>query len=252
MNYFEIFILSLIEGLTEFIPVSSTGHLIIAGHLLNLEQTEFLKAFDVIIQFGAILAVVYIYSSRFLKIDPGFYKKLIAGFIPVGIIGFFLKHYVDVWAESTTLVAWSLIIGGVFLFFADRIFKTAHKTEVTLLDSVKIGFYQCVALIPGASRSAATILGAQSLGFSRLAAAEFSFFLAVPTMAAATLYKLFKIRNTIHSDQIFHLTAGIVLSFIFAALAIKFFISLVNKYGFKWFGIYRIIIGIIVLLFFKT
>lgn len=251
MSYFEIFILSLIEGLTEFIPVSSTGHLILIGHYLNLSPTEFLKAFDVIIQFGAILAVIYLYPNKFLKIDLQFYKKLVYGFIPIGVIGFFAKDIVSAFSESISLVAWSLILGGIVLFFIDTFFEKSTRTEVSLLDSIKIGFFQCIALIPGVSRSAATIIGGQAIGLTKVEAAEFSFFLAVPTMAAATLYKLWKIRSTIHSEQIFHLTAGIVLSFIFAVLAIKFFISLVKRYGFRWFGVYRIILGALVLIFFN-
>ncbi len=255
MTYFEVFILSLIEGLTEFIPVSSTGHLILAGHFLNLQPNEFLKAFDVIIQFGAILAVIYLYKDKFLKIDVSFYKKLFIGFIPAAVIGFFVKDLVASLSENNSVIAWSLILGGIILFFADSFFKTPVEKgiskEISILDSFKIGVVQCIAMIPGVSRSGATIIGAQALGFTKKTAAEFSFFLAVPTMAAATLYKLWKIRHIIQSDQIMHLTAGIVLSFIFAVLAIKFFISLIQKYGFKWFGVYRIIIGVVVLVFFK-
>lgn len=252
MNFIEVFILSLIEGLTEFIPVSSTGHLILVGQLLNLEHSEFLKAFDVIIQFGAILAVIFLYHRQFLKIDLQFYKKLLIGFLPAGLIGFFTKDLIAKMMESTSIVAWSLILGGVFLIFADKLFKKSERTEVTMIDSFKVGFFQCLALIPGVSRSGATIVGAQALGISKEKAAEFSFFLAVPTMAAATLYKGWKIRNTIQSDQIFNLSLGIILSFVFAVLAIKFFMSLVKRYGFRWFGIYRILLGIIVLLFLKS
>ena len=252
MSYFEIFILSLTEGLTEFIPVSSTGHLILVGHFLNLQPTEFLKAFDVIIQFGAILAVIYLYKQQFLKIDFKFYKKLLIGFLPAGLIGFFAKDLISSLSESTSVVAWSLILGGVILFFIDSLFNKPHDKDVSNLDSLKIGFFQCAALIPGVSRSAATIIGAQTLGFSKQKACEFSFFLAVPTMAAATIYKLWKIRHIIQSDQIIHLTAGIVLSFVFAVFAIKFFITIVQKYGFRWFGVYRIILGVIVLTYFKS
>jgi undecaprenyl-diphosphatase len=252
MNFYEVFILSLIEGLTEFIPVSSTGHLILVGQLLKLEHSEFLKAFDVIIQFGAILAVIFLYHRQFLKIDFQFYKKLLIGFIPAGLIGFFTKDLVAQMMESTNIVAWSLILGGVFLIFADKLFKKSERTEVTMIDSFKVGFFQCLALIPGVSRSGATIVGAQALGISKEKAAEFSFFLAVPTMAAATLYKTWKIRNTIETDQIFNLSLGVILSFLFAVLAIKFFITLVKRYGFRWFGVYRILLGILVLLFFKT
>ncbi len=252
MNYFEVFILSLIEGLTEFIPVSSTGHLILAGHFLNLQPTEFLKAFDVIIQFGAILAVIYLYKDKFLKADINFYKKLFVGFLPAAVVGFLIKDVVATLSENNLVIALSLIIGGIILLFVDSIFKTTVEKNMSMLDSFKIGFLQCIAMIPGVSRSGATIVGAQALGFTKKTAAEFSFFLAVPTMAVATLYKLWKIRHIIQSNQIIHLTAGIILSFIFAVLAIKFFISLIQKYGFRWFGVYRIIIGVIVLVYFKN
>lgn len=252
MNYLEILILSAVEGLTEFIPVSSTGHLILVGHFLKLEHTEFLKAFDVIIQFGAIAAVIYLYRQQFLKVDLQFYKKLLIGFIPVAVIGFLAKDLISSLSENTTVVAWSLIIGGIILLYADSMFKKSSSENITDLDSLKIGFFQCLALIPGVSRSGATILGAQSLGFTKKTAAEFSFFLAVPTMAAATIYKLWKIRHIIQTEHILQLTAGIVLSFIFAVIAIRFFISLIQKYGFRWFGVYRIILGLAVLLFFKS
>ncbi len=252
MNYLEILILSAVEGLTEFIPVSSTGHLILVGHFLKLEHTEFLKAFDVIIQFGAIAAVIYLYRQQFLKVDLQFYKKLLIGFIPVAVIGFLAKDLISSLSENTTVVAWSLIIGGIILLYADSMFKKSSSENISDLDSLKIGFFQCLALIPGVSRSGATILGAQSLGFTKKTAAEFSFFLAVPTMAAATIYKLWKIRHIIQTEHIFQLTAGIVLSFVFAVIAIRFFISLIQKYGFRWFGVYRIILGLAVLLFFKS
>lgn len=247
MTLIHVFILSLIEGLTEFLPISSTGHLIITSALLKIEPSDFSKAFDVIIQFGAIFAVVFLYRDR-LKWNFDFYKKVFIAFLPAAILGFLFKHKIDDLLESTAVVAWALIIGGVVLLFVDSIFKKNSESDLTVKKSAFIGFFQCFAFVPGVSRSAATIIGAQMVGLTREKAAEFSFILAIPTLTAATLYKLWKIRNILDVSQSVNLTIGIVLSFIFALLAIKFFISILNKYGLKYFGVYRIILGIIVLI----
>lgn len=246
MTLIHVFILSLIEGLTEFLPISSTGHLIITSAFLKIEPTDFSKAFDVIIQFGAIFAVVFLYRDR-LKWNFDFYKKVFIAFIPAAAIGFLLKHKIDDLLESTVVVAWALIIGGIILVFIDSIFKKNSEVVLTEKKAGFIGLYQCLALIPGASRSAATIIGGQAVGLSREKAAEFSFILAIPTLTAATFYKLWKIRQILDLSQSVNLGFGIILSFIFALLAIRFFITVLNKYGLKYFGIYRIIIGIIVL-----
>ncbi len=248
MTIFEVIILSFVEGLTEFIPVSSTGHLILVSHFLKIEPSEFSKAFDVIIQFGAIFAVLFLYHDR-LKWNLDFYKKLLVAFLPAAIIGFIFKNKIDELLESTSVVAWALIIGGVVLIFVDSFFKNQSKTEPGLKDSLMIGFFQCLAMVPGVSRSASTIIGGQIMGLTRAKAAEFSFLLAIPTLGAATLYKLWKVRNLIHSDQIINLSVGVFLSFVFALAAIKFFITFVNKYGFRAFGVYRIVLGAIVLFF---
>lgn len=247
MSYFEVFILALIEGLTEFIPVSSTGHLILTNALMKTEVTAFTKAFDVIIQFGAILAVIYLYKEK-LKWDYSFYKKITLAFIPTAIIGFIFKNKIDLLLESTLVVAISLIIGGFVLIGVDSWFKHKNKTDPDFKSSILIGFFQCISMIPGVSRSAATIIGGQVVGLTREKAAEFSFILAIPTMGAATAYKLWKIHDIIDSSQIYKLSLGVLLSFIFAVFAIKFFISILNKYGFKYFGYYRIIVGFIILL----
>jgi len=247
MTFITIFILSLVEGLTEFLPVSSTGHLILTSHFLGLEQNDFLKAFEVIIQFGAIMAVVVLYFNKF-KLDFKFYKKLLIGSAPALAAGFVLKNKIDELLDSTSVVAWSLIIGGIIFIIADIYLKpSSAQKEITDQDSLKIGLFQCFALIPGVSRSGATIVGAQFLKYTKTAAAEFSFFLAVPTLTAATLYKTWKIRSLIDSNHAGQLAIGTVLSFIFALVAIKFFIAIVSKYGFKWFGVYRIILGALVL-----
>ena len=246
MTLIHVFILSLIEGITEFLPISSTGHLILTSAFLKIEPSEFSKAFDVIIQFGAIFAVLFLYRDR-LKWNYDFYKKVFIAFLPAAFFGFILKHKIDELLESTTVVAWALIGGGIILLFVDSFFKKNQSTELNIKNSVLIGFFQCLALIPGASRSAATIIGGQVAGLTREKAAEFSFILAIPTLAAATFYKLWKIRSIIDASQSVNLIIGIFLSFVFAVLAIRFFVSFVNKYGLKYFGYYRIALGVIVL-----
>lgn len=248
MTFFEVIILSFIEGLTEFIPVSSTGHLILASHFLKIEPSEFSKAFDVIIQFGAIFAVFFLYHHR-LKWNFDFYKKLFFAFLPAAVIGFIFKNKIDLLLESTKVVAWALIAGGVILVFIDSLFKNQKSEEPSLKSSILIGFFQCLAMIPGVSRSASTIIGGQVVGLTREKAAEFSFLLAIPTMAAATLYKLWKVRHILHPESFLNLGLGVFLSFIFSIFAIKFFIHFVNKYGFRYFGIYRIILGVLVLIY---
>lgn len=248
MTYLEILFLSFIEGLTEFIPVSSTGHLILSNALLKMQPSEFSKAFDVIIQFGAILAVVFLYREK-LKWNPAFYRNILLAFFPTAIIGFLLKNQIDKLLESTSVVAVSLIVGGVFLIGIDSWFKNRLSRELNDRSSVMIGLIQAIAMIPGVSRSAATIIGGQFYGLSREKAAEFSFILAIPTLGAATAYKLWKIRDIIDSSQSLNLFLGVFLSFVFAVIAIKFFITIVNQFGFKYFGYYRIVLGTLVLLF---
>lgn len=252
MSYLHVVILALVEGLTEFLPVSSTGHLILTSHFLGLTSDAFLKAFQIIIQFGAIMAVVVMYYKRFLKVDINFYKKIAFGSLPVLIAGFLLKDVIDQWLDSTVIVAWSLVIGGIVFIIADIFIKPiAGKGNITIPDSIKIGLIQCIALIPGVSRSGATILGAQTLRYEKTEAAEFSFFLAVPTLTAATLYKTWKIRDIIDATNAPYLVVGVILSFIFAWLAIKGFIAFVSRHGFKWFGFYRIALGVMVLIYGK-
>ena len=243
MAWLDIFILSLVEGLTEFIPVSSTGHILLVGKLLNLSPTEFQKAFDIVIQFGAIAAVVVLYHQQF-KWNFAFYKKLAIAFIPAGVFGFLLKDKVSEMMESTAVVAWALIIGGLVMIALDRFYKKGTTTELSEKNAFLIGLFQCLALIPGISRSGATIVGAQLLGITKEKSAEFSFLLAVPTITAASLYKLWKVRSLIESHHILQLLVGIVLSFIFAIIAIRFFLAIVKRSGFGWFGGYRIVLGI--------
>ena len=270
MTLFETIIIAIVEGLTEFLPVSSTGYMIIAQNLLGVESTEFVKAFTFIIQFGAILSVVVLYWKRFFKLNDtpapegasalkrflhkyDFYWKLFVAFIPAAVLGLLFSDMIDAMLESVTVVAVTLILGGLFMLFCDRIFnKGSEKTELTEKRAFWIGMFQCISMIPGVSRSMATIVGGMAQKLTRKAAAEFSFFLAVPTMFAATLYKMLKIfmepdGMVILKDNLVTLLVGNVVAFIVAMLAIKFFISFVTKYGFKAFGWYRIIVGGIIL-----
>ena len=247
MTIWQAIILAIIEGITEFLPVSSTGHMIIASSFMGISHLEFTKMFTVNIQFGAILSVIILYWKRFFQ-TLDFYFKLLVAFLPAAVFGFLLNDLIDSMLENVIVVAISLLVGGIILLFIDRIAndKVTEK-EMTYFQALKIGFFQCIAMIPGVSRSASTIIGGMLQGFSRKQAAEFSFFLAVPTMAAAGGYKLLKTYDTIQAEDIKVLLIGNAVAFVVALLAIKFFISFVTKYGFKVFGYYRIILGIILL-----
>src|SRR5690554_496267 len=248
MTLFEALILAIIEGLTEFLPVSSTGHMIIASALLGIESTPFLKLFTVAIQLGTILSVVVLYFKRFFR-SWGFYFKLLVAFLPAVVFGLLFNDVIDDMLESPMVVAISLVLGGIILVFVDKWFKHANiddSDDISYSTALKIGFYQCLAMIPGVSRSGASIVGGMSQKLSRKAAAEFSFFLAVPTMFGATAKKLldfFQDGGELSSHEINMLIVGNVVGFIVAILAIKSFIGFLTKHGFKWFGWYRIIIG---------
>lgn len=269
MSFWHAIILAIVEGLTEFLPVSSTGHMIIASSLMGINATEFTKMFTVNIQFGAILSVLVLYWKRFFQ-SLDFYKKLLLAFIPAIVIGFLLNDVIDAMLESVVTVAVSLVLGGVVLLFVDKWFQNdpTHSTPSTKQAFV-IGLAQCIAMIPGVSRSAASIIGGLAQGISRKAAAEFSFFLAIPTMLAAASYKFItdflhldikddilkmnipKIQaslNQLSAHDVQTLLLGNVVAFVVAMLAIKFFISFLTKYGFRVFGIYRIIVGALLLL----
>ena len=271
MDTLETIIIAIVEGLTEFLPVSSTGHMIITQNMLGVESTDFVKAFTFIIQFGAILSVVVLYWKRFFKLNDtpapegagtfrkllhkyDFYWKLFVAFIPAAVFGLLFNDMIDAMLESVTVVAVTLILGGIFMLYCDRIFnKGDEKTELTEKRAFRIGLFQCISMIPGVSRSMATIVGGMAQKLTRKKAAEFSFFLAVPTMFAATLFKMLKIFTEPGGMEIIKENAGTliignVVAFIVAMLAIKFFINFVTKYGFKAFGWYRIIVGGIILI----
>ncbi len=257
MNIFESVMIGIVEGLTEYLPVSSTGHMIITEKILKLPPSDFLKTYTVSIQLGAILAVVVYYRKLFLDFrNPTFFLKLIVGVLPAIVLGALLSDKIDALLESTLTVACSLLLGGIFFLFLEKMFKTQNdEKEPGFLNALWIGFFQCLAMIPGVSRSAASIIGGMQQGLSRNKAAEFSFFLAVPTMAAATGYKLlkyFKENGNFTAQEWQNFTIGNVVAFLTALMAIRFFIGFVKKYGFAVWGIYRIAVGIILLMLLYT
>jgi len=277
VDWIQTIIIAIVEGLTEFLPVSSTGHMIIAQNMLGVPQGDaFVHAFTFIIQFGAILSVVCLYWRRFFRLDTTpapagstllqrlkhrfyFYWILIVGVLPAVVIGLLAKKsgLLDWLLDSVLVVAIMLVAGGVFMLFCDRLFnKGSEKNEVTERRALRIGFYQCISVIPGVSRSMATIVGGMTQGLTRQRAAEFSFFLAVPTMAGATLLDLLDLLKEDASWATPHnlamLLLGCVVAFVVALLAMKWFVAFLTKYGFKAFGIYRIIVGGIILVLLLT
>lgn len=247
MTWFEVVILSLVEGLTEFLPISSTGHLILTSALLGINEEGFVKSFNIIIQSGAILSVLVLYWRRFLP-NLEFYKRIIVAFLPAAVIGLLVKKKIDLLLDSVMVVSVSLILGGFILIWADRYFDRNPKDrkqihDLSLKDCLILGLIQCFAFIPGVSRAGATILAGLTMGLSKKEAAEFSFFLAVPTLVGASFVKSLGLWETITPDQWSPLVAGILLSFIFATLAIRFFLQLLEKFGLKHFGYYRIVLG---------
>lgn len=253
MSILQAIVLAIIEGLTEFLPISSTGHMIIGSSIMGISSQPFVKTFTVAIQLGAILSVVVLYWKRFWQTWK-FYFVLLIGFIPAAIIGFFFTDRIDQLLERVDVVGWMLIAGGIFLLFADRLFSASENkgvNHVSYLQSWKIGLFQCVALVPGVSRSAATIIGGLSQGLDKKTAAEFSFFLAVPTMLAATGYKLLKFYlegNSFGQKEIALLLIGNIVAFVVAMITIKYFIGFLTDHGFKIFGYYRLAAGILLLL----
>jgi len=265
MTYWHALLLAIVEGITEFLPVSSTGHMIIASALLGIQMTPFAKLYLVVIQLGAILSVLVVYWKRFLQ-GFDFYLKLLVAFLPIVVVGLLLKKHIDALLESVTTVGAMLLLGGVVLLYVNRWFpqedpnKGGHPvTNPSWKKAVVIGLFQCLAVVPGVSRSAATIIGGLTQKLTRRAATEFAFFLAMPTMAAAAakdLYDFYKEAKT-HGVSLSHLFSGQeikllvlgnVVAFVVALLAIRLFVNFVTKYGFRAFGIYRIIVGGLLLL----
>ena len=254
MTLFQSIVIAIVEGLTEFLPVSSTGHMIIAERLLHVTETDFVKVFTVAIQLGAILAVVVLYWKKFFDFSKWqFYVKLIIGVIPALILGFLFSKKIDALLDSATTVAVALLVGGIILLFVDKLFTRPRihtEAEIKPVNAFIIGIWQCLAMIPGVSRSAASIIGGMQQKLTRSEAAEFSFFLAVPTMFAATAKKIFdfyKDGHTINSQELNLLLIGNVIGFVVALIAIKSFIGYLTKHGFRAFGIYRVIVGTIII-----
>jgi undecaprenyl-diphosphatase len=252
MSVIEAIILAIIEGVTEFLPISSTGHMIIGSSLMGIAHHPFTKMFTVAIQLGAILSVVVLYWKRFFQ-SFEFYFKLLVAFIPAVIAGLLLKDQIDALLDRVDVVGYTLLLGGIFFLFMDKIFKTEETVDDTISypKAFKIGMFQIIAMIPGVSRSAATIIGGLSQKLTKKTAAEFSFFLAVPTMFAATLlsiYEFFDEGGSFGQQEITALIVGNVVAFVVAMIAIKSFITFLTKHGFKVFGYYRIIVGITILI----
>ncbi|WP_316812495.1 undecaprenyl-diphosphate phosphatase [Pedobacter heparinus] len=252
MDYLQAFILAVIEGLTEFLPVSSTGHMVIASSFMGIGKDDFVKLFEVAIQLGAILAVVVLYWKKFFDFSKWqFYVKLVIAVIPALFFGFLLNDFIDETLGNPLFIAVVLLLGGIVLLFIDKLFKNqtiSNEAEISNLNAFKIGCFQVLAVVfPGLSRSAATIIGGMQQKLSRHAAAEFSFFLAVPTMCAATGYKLLKGYHLLNAENVKLLLFGNLIAFIVAIIAIKSFIGFLSKHGFRIFGWYRIIIGVVLI-----
>ncbi len=263
MEFWQALILAVIEGLTEYLPVSSTGHIILGSALMGIEGTSFVKDYTVIVQFGAILSVLVVYRERImtaLRRGPRVFFLLLLAFLPAAFFGLLFGKKIDALLGDVAVVGWSLLLGGVILLFLDRL--PAHlerraqanglpakpdALEISYQDGILIGLAQCLALVPGVSRSGASIAGALALGFNRKTAAEFSFFLAVPTLTAASAYKLLKMGESLSSETLPVILVGNLVSFIVGILAIKSFIGFLERRGFFWFGVYRIVLGAIIL-----
>lgn len=287
MSIFEAIIVAIVEGLTEFLPVSSTGHMIITQAFMGIESTAFVKAFTVIIQFGAILSVVFLYWKRFFKLKPikvfekeavkdagffqkwwiylkrlvskyDFYWKLFIALLPAAFLGLLLSDYIDALLENVLVVSIMLVIGGIVMLFVDKwLNKPSENQEVSWQQALKIGFFQTIAMIPGVSRSFATIVGGMGTKLNRKNAAEFSFFLAVPTMAAAAGYTMMKLLKepsaaAMLKENAMVLIIGNVVAFLVAIAAIRFFIGFLTRHGFKAFGWYRIIVGTVLIVLLST
>ena len=259
MDTIQSIIIGIVEGITEFLPISSTGHIIITEKILHLAESDFTKVFTVAIQLGAILSVVVLYWKKFVDFSRWqFYVKLVIAVIPAVVLGLLFSKKIDALLDSSFTVAITMLAGGIVLIFIDRFFNNPtirEESEIPYPRAFIIGIWQCIAMIPGVSRSAASIIGGMQQKLTRSAAAEFSFFLAVPTMLAATgykLYKYYKVNGGFSDHEMTQLAVGNLVAFIVAMLAIKFFIGFLKKHGFKIWGYYRIFTGIILLVLIYT
>ncbi|MEC4115538.1 undecaprenyl-diphosphate phosphatase [Myroides phaeus] len=264
MDLLQAILLAIVEGLTEYLPVSSTAHMIFVSSYYEIQNDDFVKLFQTAIQFGAILAVVVLYWKKFFDFTKlNFYVKLVCAVIPALVLGKLLDEKIDAVLGETIYIAYMLIFGGFVLLFIDKYFKnpkTVKEEDISIKQAIAIGFWQCLAMMPGTSRSAASIIGGMQQGLSRQVAAEFSFFLAVPTMLAVTVYSIVlkkyesgKIGYELlleHPDNMKLFLLGNVIAFVVSIFAIKFFIGIIKKYGFKPWGYYRIVAGVILLIYF--
>ncbi|HTK03176.1 MAG TPA: undecaprenyl-diphosphatase UppP [Alphaproteobacteria bacterium] len=257
MNFLHVLILSIVEGLTEFLPISSTGHLILTTKLLNIASTNFVKTFEIVIQLGAIMAIVVLYFKKLVS-NLNLLKKLFVAFLPTVVVGFTLYPLIkNFLLGSSAVTLWALFLGGIGLIIVEKILPKLHipnsdSREPTYKQAFLIGIFQSFSVIPGVSRAAATIMGGLFSGLSRETATEFSFLLAVPTMFAATVFDIYKSRQMITPGGSLTLFVGTVLSFLFAILAVKFLVGFVKKHDFTIFGIYRIVLAILFWLFIAT
>ena len=253
MNWLELIALSFLEGLTEFIPVSSTGHLILLSSFFKLNEDEFSKAFNIVIQAGAILSVLVVYPKQF-NWNPHFYKCLACAFVPTAALGFLLKKKLETLLGNPKVVCASLIIGGIVFVFIDKYLKknnsaTKKIEDLTPIDCVKIGLIQSIALIPGVSRSAATLIGGIIVGLNKVSATEFAFFLGVPVLTAASLYKFYDVIKVANTQNFIYLGVGTLIAFFVSLFSLKFLISVLVRYGLSPFGWYRIVVGAVLLYF---
>jgi undecaprenyl-diphosphatase len=253
MTILDAILTAIVEGLTEFLPISSTGHMILLSHLLGNGEDEFTKTFEIFIQLGAILAIVFLYAKRFL-FQPGIYIKLFVAFLPSAILGFLFYKIIKTYLFNHWVVAVSLIVGGIVLIILDKRLHQGEQKEGELADmplktALFIGLFQCISMVPGVSRAAATIIGGMVNGLSKKSAAEFSFLLAIPTMAAASGYDLLKFEGSFTGEQWTMLGIGFVVAFVTAIAAVLWFVKLLERHGFTGFGWYRIAIGVLFLVF---
>ncbi|MFA5200594.1 MAG: undecaprenyl-diphosphatase UppP [Candidatus Omnitrophota bacterium] len=250
MNFLDVVIFGIVEGISEFLPISSTGHLMLTASLLKISQSEFIKSFEIAIQLGAILSVVVLYREKLIK-SLDIWKRLLVAFIPSALIGgLFYKIIKKYFLGNNNVVIWSLFIGGLFLiifelFYRERKEAIEDLKEVSYPQALIIGLFQSIAIIPGVSRAAATVIGGLAVGLKRKTVVEFSFLLAVPTMLAATVFDLYKSAQVFKSEEFISLGLGLVVSFLVAIAAIKFLIAFIKKHSFIVFGVYRIIIALV-------
>ncbi|HOA08805.1 MAG TPA: undecaprenyl-diphosphate phosphatase [Tenuifilaceae bacterium] len=255
MSFIQSIIIAIVEGITEFLPVSSTGHMILASTLMKIQENDFVKTFEIFIQLGAIMAIVMLYAKKFLQ-SFSIYVKLGIAFIPTAVVGYIAYDFIKGYLFNSIVVAVSLIVGGIVLVLIDQKLTT-KKSKVEVVEDISyknsffIGLIQCFSMIPGVSRAAATIIGGVFNGLDKKQATEFSFLLAVPTMIAASGYDLLKTPISFTSHEVVLLATGFVVAFFTAWLAVKVFLKIVENYGFKYFGYYRILVGAIFLLFFR-